>query len=278
MSLLRMNYHSQLLGKYVDLSIVFPTDKMCLPSNLEIPPAHSPVPSPDSFELHPGIQFQTIYLMHGGGDDDTLPYRYTNIERYAQEHCVMIVTPDISNSFGIDTAYGVAYQSFLSKELPLLIQSLFPSSPRREDNFIMGYAMGGNVAIGTALLHPELFSYCVDLSGGIGMTLDMDLLDTELVSDHFTNHFPLYPASFGEREFYSQYDLKKAAIQAMKSHPTPVTIICGSDEFIRERLENDARILHEIGYPPNISVRKDMHTISLCGGLSPLFPGKNPSL
>lgn len=53
----------------------------------------------------------------------------------------MLVTPNIANSFGIDTAYGVAYQTFLSQELPTVIRALFASSEKREDNFIMGYAM-----------------------------------------------------------------------------------------------------------------------------------------
>lgn len=53
----------------------------------------------------------------------------------------MLVTPNIANSFGADACYGVPYQTFVTEELPLVIQTLFASSPKREDNFIMGYAM-----------------------------------------------------------------------------------------------------------------------------------------
>ena len=104
------------------------------------------------------MEFQTVYLIHGGGDDDTLTYRYTNAERYAQENNVMLVTPNVSNSFGVDTQYGVNYQRFISEELPVVIQSLFASSDKREDNFIVGYAMGGNAALGTAIMNPD--KYC----------------------------------------------------------------------------------------------------------------------
>ena len=51
--------------------------------------------------LEPGMKYRTVYLIHGGGDDDTLTYRYTNAERYAEDRNVMLVTPNIANSFGL---------------------------------------------------------------------------------------------------------------------------------------------------------------------------------
>ena len=147
---------------------------------------------------HPGIKFQTVYLIHGGGDDDTLPFRYTNVERYAEDNCVMLVCPDIANSFGLDTSYGKKYSTFLCEELPVLIRSYFPSSPERKDNFIVGYAMGGNAALGNALLHPENYSFCVDLSGGIGFTPRTQMLKDELESEHFS-HFPVEAANSSAR-------------------------------------------------------------------------------
>ena len=252
MSLMRMNYRSQQLGKFVDISVVFPTDRLTVPEKmLGTSTRHVAVDSFRNYEYVPGMKFQTIYLIHGGGDDDTLVYRYSNAERYAQDNCVMLVTPNIVNSFGVDTEYGVKYQTFLTQELPLLVQTLFPSSPKREDNFIMGYAMGGNVAIGTALLHPELYAGCVDMSGGIGMTMDQDMLMEELRSEHFAENFKLYPATFGTGDLHgSRFDLMKAAKEALAGgNPTPVTMVCGSEEFIRKRVEHDVELLREINYP-----------------------------
>lgn len=254
MSYMRFNFRSQSLGYYVDISIVYPTDHY---SYYQQSPDESPLSmeGKHSKVYTPGMKFQTVYLIHGGGDDDTLTYRYSNAERYAQENHVMLVTPNISNSFGIDTQYGVKYQTFLSKELPVVIQSLFASSPKREDNFIIGYAMGGNAALGTALMHPELFHTCVDISGGIGMTLSTQTLKEELNGSHFKTHFPLYNASFGNADCLenSPYNIFHIARQNLQNN-TPVCdfhIICGSDEFIRTRVEKDVEILKELGYPVN---------------------------
>ena len=258
MSYMRFNFRSQCLGHYVDVSIVYPTDNYSYyPQNpggsaLSMGGSHARV-------YEPGMKFQTVYLIHGGGDDDSLTYRYSNAERYAQKNNVMLVTPNITNSFGIDTRYGVAYQKFLAEELPVVIQSLFASSPKREDNFIVGYAMGGNVARGTALMHPELYQTCVDISGGIGMTLSTETLKEELDGDHFRNNFPLYNASFGPSSEIdgSPYDLAVIArekLQESQRSGKPVCdfhVICGSDEFIRSRVEKDVEKLKEIGYPAN---------------------------
>ena len=248
MGIMRFNYRSEELGRYIDLSIVFPTDMYSYK-----------VPDPTRFgsrakaQYTPGMKLQTVYLIHGGGDDDSLTYRYTNAERYAQENNVLLVTPDITNSFGVDTLYGVNYQTFLAEELPCVIQSLFASSTDPDDNFIVGYAMGGNVALGTALMHPEKYRMCIDFSGGIGMTLAPDTMKAELDGDHFRNNFFLYNSTFGRSEDFagSRFDLLPVAKKNLEAGvKLPEFIICcGDKEFIRERVEDDARIMKELGYP-----------------------------
>ncbi|HBI71622.1 MAG TPA: hypothetical protein DDY59_00335 [Lachnospiraceae bacterium] len=254
MSYMRFNFRSQTLGHYVDVSIVYPTDNYSYYVQDSGAMALS-MEGKRSRSYYPGMKFQTVYLIHGGGDDDTLTYRYSNAERYAQENNVMLVTPNITNSFGIDTQYGVKYQKFLSEELPIVIQSLFASSPKREENFIVGYAMGGNVALGTALMHPSLYKTCVDISGGIGMTLSTEILKEELNGTHFRKNFPLYNSSFGNAESIddSPYNIEAAAKKFLQEgiEVCNFHIICGSEEFIRDRVEKDVKKLEEIGYSVN---------------------------
>ncbi|MCR5278611.1 MAG: hypothetical protein K6E19_04135 [Lachnospiraceae bacterium] len=260
MSMMRFNYRSQMLGHYVDISIVYPTDNY---SYYDPKKDRKGIHDEGHFETaklvyEPGMKFQTVYLIHGGGDDDTLTYRYTNAERYAQDNNVMLVTPNIANSFGANAEYGKRYQDFLGDELPAVIQSLFASSSKREDNFIMGYAMGGNVALATALLHQDKFAYCVDMSGGIGLTLDTKALADELRSDHFKNFLPIYNGTFGNPDKLegSRHDIYKAAKEYKESGKelTGFHVICGSDEFIRKRVERDVELLKELGYNPEYTV------------------------
>ena len=255
MSYMRFNFRSQSLGHYVDVSIVYPTDNYSYFQEENKDSSAAFPAKPHHSVYTPGMKFQTVYLIHGGGDDDTLTYRYSNAERYAQDNNVMLVTPNIHNSFGIDTMYGVKYQTFISEELPVVIQSLFASSPKREDNFIIGYAMGGNAALGTALMHPSLYRACVDISGGIGMTPCTETLKAELNGDHFRNNFPLYNSSFGAAHNLeeSPYNIEVVARKNIQNNTEVCDfhIICGSDEFIRDRVENDVARLKELGYSVN---------------------------
>lgn len=252
MSILRFNYRSQEIGHYVDITVVYPTDRYSYYNESE-KSREFRIPGEVARDVYtPGMKFQTVYLIHGGGDDDTLTYRYTNAERYAQRNNVMLVTPNIANSFGVDTEYGVHYSTFLTEELPVVIQTLFASSPKREDNFIMGYAMGGNVALGTALMRPDRYCECVDISGGIGMTLNTETLAEELGADHFLKNFRLYSTSFGAGDKIegSRFDVRKAAEEHLKNGDElcKFHIVCGGDEFIRSRVEADASALKAMGY------------------------------
>lgn len=248
MSYMRFNFHSEALRRYVDVSIVYPTDSYRF-SHMYQPLPASPVH--DKPLLSPGVKFQTVYLLHGGGDDDSLTYRYTNAEYYAQRNNVMLVTPDIANSFGADTDYGVAYQSFLGEELPAVVQTLFASSPEREDNFIVGYAMGGNAALAAAIRFPHRFCYCMDISGGIGYTLCTETLAAELDGEHFKSTFPLVNSSFGsgDRLAGSRHDLRSILLrQIAQGVQLPrFHLASGSLEFVRSRIEADAQALSRLG-------------------------------
>ena len=238
----RFNYRSQALGYYVDVTVVIPTKKFDFSKGEN-----------EDFSYTKGMKYQTIYLMHGGGDENTLPYRFTSVERYAEDNVVMLVTPNIVHSFGVDTEYGINYATFIGEELPKLIRVMFPSSEKKEDNFIMGFAMGGNVALGTALRYPDLFSTCVDISGGIGMSLSNETMVKSLEEGYGNSTIAkLYQSTFGPADKFvgGKNDIYKMAKEYKeKGIETPKFILAlGSEEFIRPRVEEDVRIFRELGY------------------------------
>ena len=105
--LFRFNYRSQAIGHYVDVSVVIPTNRISYYDQSQGAREHvGPGTLKERPVYHPGMKFQTVYLIHGGGDDDSLTFRYTNVERYAEDNMVMLVVPDVANSFGVDTSYG----------------------------------------------------------------------------------------------------------------------------------------------------------------------------
>jgi putative tributyrin esterase len=108
-----------------------------------------------------------LYLLHGLSDDHTIWLRRTSIERYVAPLGLAVVMPAVNRSFYADEAYGNAYWTFLSAELPELVAAFFRVSTRRADTFVAGLSMGGYGALKWALRQPERFAAAASLSGAL---------------------------------------------------------------------------------------------------------------
>ncbi|RYD73325.1 MAG: esterase family protein, partial [Verrucomicrobiaceae bacterium] len=115
-------------------------------------------------------KYPALYLLHGLSDDHTIWLRRTSVERYAAERNLAVVMPAVARSFYQDMVSGPQYWSFISEELPRLMESFFPISPERNDRFAAGLSMGGYGALRLGLLHPERYAAAASLSGALDMT------------------------------------------------------------------------------------------------------------
>ncbi|GIO16619.1 tributyrin esterase [Cohnella xylanilytica] len=106
----------------------------------------------------------TLWLLHGGSDDDTIWLRRTSIERYVSELGLAVVMPQAHLSFYTNMEHGGQYGTFLMEELPRIARSFFPLSDAREDNFVAGLSMGGYGAFKWALTQPDRFAAAAGLS------------------------------------------------------------------------------------------------------------------
>ena len=246
MAIMRFNFLSEALSLSVDVTITYPTGLFTFSndaSRKEIRPQQN-----TKILYRDGMKLQTVYILHGGSDDDTTPYRYTNLERYAERNCVMTVAPQVKDSFYMDTAYGFRYFTFVTEELPKVIQALFASSPAREDNFVIGFAMGGNGALALAMRRPDLYSAVVDLSGGIGCSTD-----TEYFFEQMKN-IPMkrLHSAFGDLSKFrgSEYDIgyyAKKNIEEKVDMPR-LFLAVGENDFIRDVVRKDRGMLRNLGY------------------------------
>ena len=112
-----------------------------------------------------GMKYQTLYLLHGGSGDDSDYVNFSNIVRYADDHKLAVVMPCDYNADYKDNPSGPRYLKYITDELPLVCQSMFPLSDQREDNFIGGLSMGSHGAMKIALLQPERFAAALIMSG-----------------------------------------------------------------------------------------------------------------
>ncbi len=109
-------------------------------------------------------EYKCLYLLHGLSDDHSIWLRRTSIERYATEYGICVVMPYGGRSFYTDMKYGGKYYTYITEELPRLMQEFFHISDQRENNFIAGLSMGGYGAMKIALKNPARYAAAAGLS------------------------------------------------------------------------------------------------------------------
>ena len=114
-------------------------------------------------------KFPVLYLLHGLSDDHNAWQRNTAIERYAETNGLAVIMPTCHRSFYTDMDKGYDYWTFMTKELPEVVNSYFPISQKREKTFVAGQSMGGYGAFKWALRKPQQFGAAASLSGALNM-------------------------------------------------------------------------------------------------------------
>ena len=172
MSLMTWNIDSATLGCETTVSIALPSVKRIL-SEDAAPDNRQPVPlCSDTANVAlaarqlPGV----LYLLHGLTGDHSAWVRYSDVERLADRHNLVIVMPSGGRSFWVDESHGLAYFTWLTTELPALINTTLHVATGRAHTLIAGLSMGGYGAFLAALHYPDRYSAAGAFSG----TLDID--------------------------------------------------------------------------------------------------------
>lgn len=221
MALLTLNFPSEALHRLVSLNVILPDPKK------------------------QGDGYPTLYLLHGLSGDHTSWCRQSAIERYAAAYGIAVVMPDADRSWYADTAYGAAYFTFLTEELPRVCQGYFKGmSPRREDNAIAGLSMGGYGALKAAILCPERYSHAASLSGSLDITRRDRPYSLDLWRGNFGFDLPSAEALRGR-----DVDLFSATRRAVADGKTlpDLFLWCGTEDSLLAVNRDYRDLLTELG-------------------------------
>jgi putative tributyrin esterase len=198
-----------------------------------------------------GTKHQTLYLLHGLSDDDTIWTRRTSIERYVAPLGLAVVMPQVQHSFYTDMKYGNKYWTFLTEELPFIARSFFPLSEAREDNFVAGLSMGGYGAFKWALNHPEQICAAASLSGATDMA---DLNSRSGIES-------VYRLVFGDEDISgTEHDLFALIEKNATNKQKPLLYqCCGTEDFLYEDNIRFTQHCKKKGYPLTTSYSPGEH-------------------
>lgn len=201
-------------------------------------------------------EIPVLYLLHGYSDDHTMWMRRSAVERHVDAVApgFAVVMPAVDHSFYTDMAHGNRYWTYVSRELPAIMGSMFPLSQRREDTFVAGLSMGGYGALKLALNQPERFLACASFSGACDMAGRKDEID---LNDAFTREMM---DVFGtENDFIGSInDLNHVAGKLPGSANIPrIYMSCGTKDFLYENNLRFLERLRSLGLPVEWSAVPD---------------------
>lgn len=163
MVLFEINFFSNTLGINTKLNVLLPQK-----GSKEI----------DSNDIVNKNRIPVLYLLHGMGNDESVWLRRTSIERYASQYGFAVVIPTTYLGGYNDTAYGVRYWTYISKEVPQFCKEYFNNfSDKKEDTFVAGVSLGGHGAFKLALRNPDKFMAAASLSGPLNIASKAKIQD-----------------------------------------------------------------------------------------------------
>jgi putative tributyrin esterase len=187
-------------------------------------------------------RYPVLYLLHGLSDDHTIWLRRTSIERYAEPLGLAVVMPAVHRSFYADMAHGGRYWTFVSQELPALVQGFFPISSGREETFVAGLSMGGYGAFKLALSFPQRFAAAASLSGALDQAGSMQQVEPAWRAEMEAIYGDLSQVVGGPNDV-----MHLARRLARSAGPKPrLYQCCGTEDFLHDqnlRFRDQARAL-----------------------------------
>ena len=133
-----------------------------VPYDVVLPPGYGLVTSR-------GTRYPVLYLLHGWSGHHDSWIKNTYLKRYAEEHRLIIVTPEGENGWYTDGAVNPAdkFESYVVEELMPEVELRFRTISERRGRGVAGYSMGGYGALKFGLKHPELFAFAASTSGAL---------------------------------------------------------------------------------------------------------------
>ena len=89
MAVIKFNFNSETLSQQVNVTLILPTHSFMDTRKGRDAEAY----------YQSGMKYQTLWLLHGGGGDDSDYVTFSNIARYADEHKVAVVCPADYNQY-----------------------------------------------------------------------------------------------------------------------------------------------------------------------------------
>lgn len=126
-------------------------------------------------------RYPVLYLLHGLGDDQTAWSLMSNVSGYAAQYPLIVVMPDASRSFYVNSAADpkARFEDYIAKDLIAYVDSHYRTIPLKRSRAVAGLSMGGYGAMLFGFKHYRKFSAAGSFSGAVAIAHDAPVRPNE---------------------------------------------------------------------------------------------------
>jgi S-formylglutathione hydrolase FrmB len=198
-------------------------------------------------------RYPVLYLLHGLGDDHTAWSFMTNVASYASRHGIIIVMPDASRSWYVNSAADPAakFEDSIIKDLMPYIDSHYRTIPLRRARAIAGLSMGGYGAMFLGLKHSARFAAIGAFSGALAISHGAPLPASPNQTDEARRRSEQMMAIFGPAGSDARKDRDPFALLEKVPHGQmpSLYIACGGQDFLIQHNRDFVALLAEKKIP-----------------------------
>ena len=219
---------------------------------------------PPDYE-HSQRSYPVLYLLHGGGDDQTGWIQFGEVLHIADKAIkegkatpMIIVMPDANSGqrgYFNDPENEWRYEDFFFEEFLPHVESTYRILGDKRYRAVAGLSMGGGGTFMYALHHPELFSSACPLSASCG-PLSLEQMEERMKREG---------REALDREQLEAYYMQHSALELVKNMPDEQKnkvrwyIDCGDDDFLYEGNSLIHIAMREREIPHEFRVRDGAH-------------------
>ena len=190
-------------------------------------------------------RWPVVWLLHGASSNYLDWWRFSSVERYAEEYGFAAVTFSGDLSFYANVNTG-RYFDWVTEELPAKLSAMLPIMTERAGNFVAGFSMGGHGTMKLAFTRPDKYAAACVMSAG-----NLLLTGWENAPERMNRDHALYLGSTVPEELFGgEHDVYHLAEEAARSgKPLPkILYTCGPDDLAYRESQNTFAVLKKLGY------------------------------
>ena len=186
-----------------------------------------------------------LYFLHGFGRSGKYIKELTAISRYARDNQLAVVFVDAPQGWYSDMYCGFNYLTYITEELPTLLENIYGLKFPREKTFLSGLSMGGYGTWKIGLSRPDLYGAIAPLSAPSDFETVIEMMKQVEDGANVLGFHSFFNA-FGPDLKLTEMDIPMKALEKVSKLPADqqprIRVMCGKQDKVLDIYKQNVKL------------------------------------